>query len=245
MSSSYTEFAAVYDELMKDIPYDAYIDYIELASNGVKGKQILDIGCGTGILSAMLAKKGADVTGVDLSKEMLEVAQQRAKSLGLAVKFLNEAMQELEVDRLYDAAIIPIDSLNYVLQPEEVQETFRRIYQALKKDGILLFDVHSTYKTDEIFLESPFVYDDGRVAYIWQTAEADFEHSVCSELAFFVKQGELYRRFDEVHVQRTFPVPAYVTMLEQAGFSIERIFADWEDEPPHDESERIFFQVRK
>lgn len=246
MNRSYKQFAAIYDELMNDIPYGAYVDFIDLASSGVSGRKILDIGCGTGLLSAMLAKKGAAVTAVDLSEDMLAVAKERAQSLNLPIDFLLQPMQRLEAGNSFDAAVISIDSLNYVMEQHDVEETFRRIYQALKKDGVLLFDVHSLYKMDEIFLESPFVYDDKRIAYIWQTAEGEAPHSVYSELAFFIQQENgSYARFDEVHTQRTFPAAVYAEMLTASGFSIERVFADWEDEPPHEESERIFFQVRK
>ncbi|WP_301109624.1 class I SAM-dependent methyltransferase [Sporosarcina sp.] len=246
MSSSYTEFAHIYDELMNDIPYDAYIELLDLASAGVSGKKVLDIGCGTGLLSAMLAKRGAQVTGVDLSSDMLEVAAHRAESLGLDIQFKEQPMQQLEVEDKFDATVISIDSLNYVMSQTEVVETFNRIYHALAKDGVLLFDVHSLYKMDEIFLEGPFVYDDGRITYIWQTAPGDYDHSIYSELAFFVRQeNDSFTRFDEVHMQRSFSIPDYIQMIEESGFRIERIFADWEDEPPTEESERIFFQVRK
>ncbi|PID23831.1 class I SAM-dependent methyltransferase [Sporosarcina sp. P7] len=246
MSSSYSAFASIYDELMNDIPYDAYVELLDLASAGVFGKKVLDIGCGTGVLSAKLAKKGAYVTGIDLSAEMLEVASHRAQSLSLDVQFIEQPMQRLEVEDTFDAAIISIDSLNYVIQQQDVVETFRRIYGALATGGVLLFDVHSLYKMDEIFLEGPFVYDNRRIAYIWQTTPGEENHSIYSELAFFVKQeDDSYQRFDEVHMQRTFAVPEYVRMLEEVGFRIERVFADWEDEAPEEESERIFFQVRK
>ncbi|PIC65448.1 SAM-dependent methyltransferase [Sporosarcina sp. P13] len=246
MSSSYQEFAHIYDELMNDIPYDAYVELLDLASAGVIGKKVLDIGCGTGLLSAMLAKQGAHVTGIDLSANMLEVAANRAKSLGLAIDFKEQPMQRLEVDGMYDAAIISIDSLNYVINQADVEETFRRVYKALSKGGVLLFDVHSLFKMDEIFLEGPFVFDNRRITYVWQTVPGEMEHSIYSELAFFVRQENgLYRRFDEVHTQRSFAVTEYIEMLNAAGFQIERIFADWEDEPPEEESERIFFQVRK
>ncbi len=246
MSSSYSAFASIYDELMNDIPYDAYVELLDLASTGVSGKKVLDIGCGTGLLSAMLAKKGADVTAIDLSADMLEVASHRAQSLSLDIKFIEQPMQRLEVEDTFDAAIISIDSLNYVIEQQDVLETFRRIYGALRTGGVLLFDVHSLFKMDEIFLEGPFVFDNRSITYVWQTAPGDQQHSIYSELAFFVKQQDgSYQRFDEVHMQRSFAVPEYVHMLEQAGFQIERIFADWEDEAPEEESERIFFQVRK
>lgn len=246
MRTSYEGFAHIYDELMNDIPYDAYVELLDLASAGVSGKKVLDIGCGTGLLSAMLAEKGAYVTAIDLSADMLEVAAKRAQSLSLVIDFKEQPMQRLEVDEIYDVAVISIDSLNYVIKRSDVQETFRRVYKALTAGGVLLFDVHSLVKMDEIFLEGPFVFDDRRITYIWQTAPGEEAHSIYSELAFFVRQENgSYKRFDEVHMQRSFAVTEYIDMLEEVGFKIERIFADWEDEAPEEESERIFFQVRK
>ncbi|HJF33678.1 MAG TPA: methyltransferase domain-containing protein [Sporosarcina psychrophila] len=246
MTRAYSEFASVYDELMTDIPYDAYIDIINLAAGGIAGKRVLDIGCGTGLLSMKLAKQGAQVAGIDLSSDMLAVAEDRAQALSLPVQFYEQPMQQLEGFTDYDLAVIAIDSLNYLPSREDVLATFRQIHSALAVGGKLIFDVHSIFKTDVIFMEGPFTFDNGRIAYIWITEEGEEHHSVYSELAFFVKgESELFRRFDEVHTQRTFPVSDYADMLMDAGFSIERIFADWEDEAPHEESERIFFQVRK
>lgn len=193
-----------------------------------------------------LAKIGAKVTGIDLSAEMLAVAEGRAKALSLPVQFIEQPMQQLAGFTGFDLAVIAIDSLNYLADQEDVQATFQQIYASLAVGGALVFDVHSTFKTDVIFMEGPFTFDDGRIAYIWETEEGEQPHSVDSELAFFIQEANgLYRRFDEVHSQRTFAVHDYVEMLMEAGFSVERIFADWEDEPPHEESERIFFQVRK
>lgn len=246
MSQSYKEFAEVYDELMADIPYHQYAHLVELAAGGISGKKILDIGCGTGQLSTQLAKRGARVSGIDLSEEMLVVARERAKALSLPITFSKQPMQSFGGFANYDAAVIAIDAINYVINREEVVQTFRNIYDSLKVGGVLLFDVHSTFKIDILFMESPFTFDNERISYIWGTEEGEEPHSIYSELAFFVRQESgLYRRFDETHYQRTFEVHTYVAMLAKVGFSVERIFSDWEDEPPHEESERIFFQVRK
>ena len=231
---------------MTDIPYDAYIKLITLAAGDLSGQKILDVGCGTGVLSAKLAEIGGEVTGIDLSAEMLQMAKERAELLQLPMTFIQQPMQELAGHQQMDVAVISIDSLNYLMEKSEVKETFNRIYEALKPGGILLFDVHSTFKMDVIFMEGPFVFDDKEIAYIWQTAPSDVPHSIHSVLSFFVKtETGLYERFDETHRQRTFPVHEYVEMLMETGFQLERIFADWEDEAPEEESERIFFQVRK
>lgn len=243
---AYTDFAHVYDELMTDIPYDAYVDLISLASDGIKGKKIIDVGCGTGLLTVKLSKAGAIMTGIDLSADMLNVAKKRANDLSVKIDFQEKPMQELDGAEQFDAAVIAIDSLNYLPDRENVLKTFKGIHSVLKNSGVLIFDVHSTFKTDVIFMEGPFTFDNDRIAYIWNTVEGDEEHSVLSELSFFVKEESgLYRRFDERHQQRTFHVFEYVDLLREAGFTIERIFADWEDEPPHEESERVFYQVRK
>ncbi|WP_252502889.1 class I SAM-dependent methyltransferase [Sporosarcina sp. Marseille-Q4943] len=243
---AYTDFALVYDELMIDIPYDAYVDLISLAADGIKEKKIIDVGCGTGLLSVKLSQGGAFVTGIDLSRDMLNVAEKRANDLSLDIDFLEKPMQAIEGEEQFDVAVIAIDSLNYLPDRESVLDTFNGIHSVLKNGGVLVFDVHSTFKTDVIFMEGPFTFNNDRIAYIWNTEEGDEEHSVMSELSFFVKEDSgLYRRFDERHQQRTFHVYEYVDLLREAGFTIERIFADWEDEPPHEESERIFFQARK
>lgn len=246
MIRSYSEFASVYDELMTEIPYDSYAELIELAAGGIVGKKILDIGCGTGLLSVKLAKMGGDVTGVDLSPEMLNVARDRANALSTSVTFIEQSMEKLEGISNVDIAVIAIDSLNYVIDREEVIQTLRNVYNSLAAGGVLLFDVHSLFKTDVIFMEGPFTFDNERISYIWETEEGDEPHSVYSELAFFIRNIDgFYKRFDEVHYQRTFSIQDYVEMLTGIGFSIERVFADWGDEPPQEESERIFFQVRK
>ncbi|MHA6260350.1 class I SAM-dependent DNA methyltransferase [Sporosarcina sp. CAU 1771] len=246
MKQAYSDFASVYDELMTDIPYDTYAELLNLAAGGLSGKKVLDIGCGTGLLSVKLAKMGGIVTGLDISPDMIEVARKRATSLSLPISFIEQPMQDLEGFEELDVAVIAIDSLNYVIERGEVIAALTKIYQSLTLGGVLLFDVHSTFKMDEIFMESPFTFDNGGIAYIWETEEGDEPHSVYSELAFFVQNIDgLYTRFDEVHYQRTFSVHEYIEILETIGYSIERIFADWEDEPPHEESERVFFQVRK
>lgn len=245
MTESYHQFAYIYDALMtEDIPYDAYIHLIEEAIGPVAGQQILDVGCGTGILSLKLAQLGAQVIGVDLSGSMLQIAKERAEAFQQDIRFIEQPMEQLNGVSNADFAVISIDSLNYVMNEFDVNQTFIHLYNALRPGGKLLFDVHSTFKTDVIFMESPFVYDDEDIAYIWHTDEGDTPHTVHSHLSFFVKnEDDTYDRFEEEHVQRTFPISTYVQMLEKAGFQIERIFADWEDQAPEEESERIFFQV--
>ncbi|MFF5995586.1 class I SAM-dependent methyltransferase [Lysinibacillus sp. KU-BSD001] len=244
--SSYERFAYVYDELMTDIPYDEYVEWIQLHAPITEYPTLLDIGCGTGTLTMKLYDAGYKVSGIDLSEEMLSVAQARAQENGKAIPYFAMSMDKLEGFHALDVAIIPIDSINYVTEEVAVFETLKRTYEALRQGGQLFFDVHSLFKMDEIFLDGPFTYDDGRVTYIWHTEPAEHEHSVYHQMSFFVEtENGLYERFDEEHLQRTFSVEQYVKWLQELGFTEVHVTADWSFEAPEEESERIFIRAVK
>lgn len=244
--NSYERFAEVYDELMTDIPYAQYVEWIKRFAPPTQYKQLLDIGCGTGILAFMLHEANYEVTGIDLSEDMLAIASARMNAHGISMPLYAMSMDELQGFDNVDIAIIPIDSINYVKEQANVIETFKRIYDSLRDGGQLFFDVHSIFKMDDIFLDGPFTYDDGEITYVWHTEPGEFEHSVYHQMTFFVQtEGDLFERFDEEHFQRTFAVAQYEAWLKEIGFTSVEISADWSDEAPHEESERIFIRAIK
>lgn len=239
---AYQQFAQIYDRLMQDIPYDAYVEWVEQSVGDLKQLKVLDLGCGTGTLSHAMAERGAIVSGVDLSSQMIEVAKERYPS----IQFSEGAMQDLNLGDTYDVIVCAIDALNYVTNWEEVIMTFQKVYQHLKPEGRFLFDVHSLEKMAILYEESPFTYDDGDVTYIWETDAGSQTYEIISRLLFYVKSKEgQFERFEEEHIQRTHEVANYARALQETGFTIETITADFEWESPHEESERIFFHVKK
>lgn len=245
--SSYQRFAHIYDELMQDIPYDQYVNWVMKYAPSNDYPTLIDVGCGTGTLTLQFHQAGYDVTGIDLSEEMLAVANDRFQEVGVSIPLFAMSMDQIEGFSEIDVVTIPIDSINYLHEESSVVETLKRIYTILRDGGQLFFDVHSLYKMDEIFMDSPFTYDDGNITYIWYTEPADYEHSVYHQMTFFVKDEttELFERFDEEHFQRTFPLETYVEWLTNIGFSKVEITADWHNENPTDESERIFIRAIK
>jgi cyclopropane fatty-acyl-phospholipid synthase-like methyltransferase len=244
--SSYTDFARVYDELMTDIPYDLYVEKVLETFKNPLGKSLLDIGCGTGKLTSKFAAAGFDVQAIDLSEEMLSMAQQRFAQNNQQIPLFCMSMSELSGFEEIDVAIIAIDSLNYVAKEQQVTKTFSAVYESLKKDGHFFFDVHSIYKMDELFLNGPFTFENENQAYIWYTEEGEDPHSVYHDLTFFVKtEGDLYERFEEHHFQRTYSEHQYISWLKEAGFSTVSVAADWTNQPPTSTSERIFFHAIK
>lgn len=244
--NSYERFAEVYDELMTDIPYDEYVEWIQMYAPQTNYPSILDIGCGTGTLLFMLDEAGYTTAGIDLSEDMLAVANARLAAAGKSIPLFAMSMDQLEGFSELDIAIIPIDSINYLREEQAVIETLQRIFNSLRNGGQLFFDVHSLFKMDTVFLNSPFTYDDGEITYVWHTEMGEEQHSVYHQMTFFVRQqNDLFERFDEEHYQRTFAPEQYEKWLYEIGFSEVHITADWTMEQPTEESERIFIRAVK
>ncbi|MBT2665548.1 methyltransferase domain-containing protein [Bacillus sp. ISL-4] len=246
---TYERFAYVYDELMKDAPYEKWLMILtaKLEQYGIGGRKVLDLACGTGEMTVELAQHGFEVTGVDLSDEMLLVANEKAVKLGLSIPLFQQNMAELEGLGQFDCVTIFCDSLNYLRDAEDIVKTFSRVHEHLKDGGLFLFDVHSIYKMEEIFRDNTFAVNGEEVSYIWDCFPGVEPYSVEHDLSFFVRDDEsgLYDRFDELHYQRTYPVEQYKKWLEQAGFTVSEVLADLEEAPLAAETERILFVASK
>ncbi|WHY84788.1 class I SAM-dependent methyltransferase [Neobacillus novalis] len=249
---SYQQFAYLYDELMKDAPYDEWVRFVRdiLQKYQVEGgprPRLLDVACGTGELSVRFATDGFQVTGVDLSEDMLAVAQAKAEEAGVRIPFFQQNMAEMEGQGTFDVIGIFCDSLNYLETEAEVIATFSNVQQRLNDGGIFVVDVHSLYKINEGFINQTFTLNEEKVSYIWNSFPGEAPNSVEHELSFFVLDERLgkYDRFDELHFQRTYTVQQYEAWLLEAGFEVLEVCADFEQKPPEPDSERIFFVARK
>ncbi|MBU8905615.1 class I SAM-dependent DNA methyltransferase [Desertibacillus haloalkaliphilus] len=245
---SYQAFAYLYDQLMSEAPYDEWLRYTYKVDSayGNSGKRVLDVGCGTGAVTTLLAKQGYDVTGVDLSEDMLTVAQEKVGEAGLSVPFYQQDMKNLEGIGPFDMIVAFCDSLNYLHTEEDVQQTFASFYDHLNDGGLLLFDVHSLFKVNERFIGATFADHDEHISYIWKSFQGDYPNSVEHELSFFVEDDSgRYERFDELHVQRTYAESVYRHWLESTGFTVVKVTGDFNDEFVSSTTERLFFAAKK
>lgn len=243
MAASYEEFARVYDSVMDEDLYEAWFDFSQrhFSKNTEK---LMELACGTGILSVRFSQAGYDVTGVDLSEEMLTIADQRARQAGEQITFAAGDMRELASKAAFDAVTCYSDSLCYMSNPSEVKRVFDGVYGALKDKGTFIFDVHSTFQIDEVFPGYSYHENEEDFAFLWDSFEGDDLHSIVHELTFFVKDADgKFVRKDEVHQERTYPIAEYLKLLHK--FSKVEVYADFQDEKPDDESLRWFFVCKK
>ncbi|MBA4535900.1 class I SAM-dependent methyltransferase [Bacillus aquiflavi] len=246
---TYEHFAYLYDHLMKDVPYDKWVDFTrsKIAKYHVQGKKLLDLACGTGELSVRMAHAGYEVTGVDLSSNMLTIAQEKAKKECADISFFQQNMAELEGLDHFDVIVVFCDSLNYLEEECDVLNTFKRVYDHLNDHGLFIFDVHSIYKLTNIFMNNTFGLNDEDISYVWHCYQGEHTNSVEHELTFFVldeRTGQ-YKRFDELHMQRIFAVEQYEIWLKEAGFKLLEINSDFGDNHYKKNAERLFFTAIK
>ena len=245
---NYQKFAHVYDQVMDQQLYDEWTDYaVRSFSHSAKRpvRKVMELACGTGEVSMRLDDKGYEVIGVDLSKNMLEIAEKKAQ--GRHIEWLQADMRVLEEVPITDAVTLFSDSLCYLTDFEDVVSVFEAVYDHLEEGGIFLFDVHSLHQMKEVFpgYQYHFVEDD--FAFLWQSYELDEPGSVEHVIDMYIKQedGNLYEHFQEVHEEQTFPIEMVEAALEMVGFTDIKVTADFGRSQVQETSPRWFFQAVK
>ncbi len=243
----YNDFAEVYDKL-QDADYGEFVNYYEriFKKFAQSPKLVLDLACGTGNITVPMAKCGYDMIGLDLSCEMLNIARDKAFNEGLDILFLNQDMCEMELYGTVDAIVCALDGLNYITNPEDLQQVFCLVANYLNPGGIMVFDLNTEYKLREVLGENTFVCEEEDVFYVWQSDFCD-ETKVCEfELNFFCKQPDGgYVRFDEFQAERAYSVEEITEFVNNAGLNVEGFYKPFEFATGSDKDERIFFVISK
>ena len=243
---AYEALAVSYDRLTNDVDYEATVDfyYEILKREGLSPRTAVDLACGTGSVTEILAKRGLKVTAVDLSEEMLTVARQKAMELENQPLFLCQNLRDLYLPRAVDLAVCALDSLDYITDPNDCREAIRRVYKVLNPGGIFIFDVNTPEKLramdGQVFLD-----EDDDVYCIWR-GEFDEQSNICSYgMDLFQRRGNLWERSFEEHREYAYSREQLTSYLKKAGFTHIRVYADREFTAPREGEQRIYFKARK
>ena len=239
--SSYGPLARFYDDLTGDIPYEAFADYYRKAfeRDGGAFSLLLDLCCGTGTLTLLLAKTGYDMIGTDGSPDMLNEAVQKAAEEGLSPLYLCQQAEELDLYGTVDAAVSSLDSFNY-LPPEVLPEVLRRLHLFIRPGGLLVFDIRSPEWLQSLD-GSTSVDEEDDMLCLWRADYDREEDLIVYGMDLFSRRGSLWARQSETHIEYAYEEQDLKELLEKAGFSDIQI----DKNGPQGEFGRVFFICKR
>ena len=244
---AYTGFAQVYDTFMDNVPYEEWADYYKeiLREHGIMDGIVLDLGCGTGSMTELLAEQGYDMIGVDNSEEMLDLAMEKRAASGQDILYLLQDMRKFELYGTVRAVISACDSVNYLTEPGDLVKVFSLVNNYLDPGGLFLFDFNTEYKYRELLGDTTIAENREECSFIWENYYDLQERINEYDLTIFVREGELYRKFEETHFQRCYLLKEIKEAAQAAGLEFVTAYDAFTRDPVRSDSERIYVVLRE
>ena len=242
---AYTSFAEVYDLFMDNVPYEEWSAYLAdlFKEYGIEDGLILDLGCGTGKLTRLMEQKGYDMIGVDYSYDMLSIAKEHSDD---SILYLLQDMREFELYGTVRAIYSACDSLNYILEEEELREIFSLVNNYLDPKGLFVFDLNTPFKYECLLGENTFAENREEGSFIWENFFDEEEQINEYDLTLYIKdEDERFQRFQEVHYQKSYTLETIQRLLEEAGMEFVAAFDAYTKEAVSEESEKILVIARE
>ncbi len=242
---AYTGFAQVYDLFMEDVPYEEWRDFLVdiLHREGISDGLVCELGCGTGRMTRLLAQSGYDMIGIDASQEMLSIARENESE---GILYLAQNMREFELYGTVRAIVSICDSMNYLLEEEDLLQVFKLVNNYLDPGGIFLFDLNTEYKFRELMGTQTFSEHRAEGSLVWDNYYDEETKLNEYALTIFLRQEqELYRRYEEVHYERSYGLAEVVQLLEQAGLRFVCACDGGDRGAVREDSERIYVLARE
>lgn len=262
MNSMYGSFASVYDPFMEDVDYSGWKKFIvtKLRENGIRDGLVCELGCGTGTMTELLASAGYDMIGIDSSVDMLEAAQEKKIVSGHDILYLEQDMRDFELYGTVRAIVSVCDCMNYLLEEEGLLQTFRWVNNYLDPEGIFLFDMNTEEKYRRIG-ENTIAENRKEGSFIWQNSFDEKEKINEYDLTLFIPENDgrqrpekyddweaddrIFRKTEEVHLEKAYPPETVIRLLEEAGMRFERMYDGYTDRTATKGSQRIVYLARE
>lgn len=245
---AYEYLAQCYDQFTEDVNYQRWADYVEkhFARSKLPIRTVLDLACGTGSLTMLLAQRGYEMIGADLSEEMLAQAAEKCRGIGDPEPiFLHQAMEELDLYGTIDACVCCLDSVNYVTRPRKLARAFQRVHTFLMPGGLFLFDINTPDKLRG--LDGQIFLDENEDSYCVWRADYSPRRRICTYGMdiFQLEESGLWSRWEEVHEEFAYEPAELEDLLRQAGFRQIKQYGELRMNAPKPGESRIFFAARK
>jgi SAM-dependent methyltransferase len=249
MEKQYGSVAEFYDALNADFDYQAYASYIVgriKANEKIDSSLVLDLACGTGKMTFLLREHGYDMTGVDISEEMLGVARDICYDKGIDdVLLLCQGMQNFELYGTVDACVCCLDSLNYLTKPDDLKKCLSLVHNYLIPDGVFVFDINTPYRFENVYAQNAYILECEDALLAWQN-DYNEKSKICKFYLSLFEENEdgSYTRFDEVQKERCYSKKQILDALSEAGLEVISIHGDFDGTPATDTDEKWFITAR-
>jgi SAM-dependent methyltransferase len=261
----YTGFASVYDMFMDNVPYDEWADYVRqlLSKFRIEKGLLLELGCGTGSMTRRMSLKGFDMIGIDYSEEMLQIARDKSCESEDNILYLCQDMREFELYGTVAAVISVCDSINYILTEEELLKVFRLVNNYLDPNGLFIFDYDTQYAYSEVLGDNTIAENREEGSFIWENIWYEDELVNEVNLSLFIPELNpeeetdgaerhhpdqnpgLYRKYEETHYRKAFPLATIQKLIEKAGMEFIAVYDALTERKPKADSERVYFVARE
>ncbi|MBD5134774.1 MAG: class I SAM-dependent methyltransferase [Lachnospiraceae bacterium] len=244
---TYTGFAAVYDMFMDNVPYQEWGTYLInlLRKFGVHSGTVLELGCGTGSMTEILAGSGYDMIGVDISEEMLNIAIEKKDKSGHDILYINQDMRELELYGTVEAVVSICDSMNYITEEEDLLKVFTLVNSYLDEGGIFIFDMNTVHKYEEIG-DSIIAENRYNSSFIWENMyDADEMINEYYLTIYMEDNNGKYDRFEEIHYQKAYTVEKVKELIEKSGMEFVTAMEAFTENDVNRNSERMYVVARE
>ncbi|MDO4453989.1 MAG: class I SAM-dependent methyltransferase [Eubacteriales bacterium] len=245
---AYTSFARVYDTFMDNVPYEEWSRYVTalLREYGIEDGIILELGCGTGSMTERLADAGYDMIGIDQSEEMLEIAMEKKAESGHDILYLQQDMREFELYGTVRAIVSICDSMNYLMEEDDLLSVFKLVNNYLDPKGIFIFDLNTIYKYEELLGDATIAENREESSFIWENTYYEEDRVNEYDLTLFIREEDgKYQKYEETHYQKAYDLDTVKRLIEKAGMEYIACYEAFTRQQPKKESERVYVIARE